>query len=265
MTVVCALFALAHITAYDPLTETEKETIRQVRADFAQVFLKKDAIRQIRQIVDTEPSLLGRSELGTLLLSFPVPAGKGQLSENLRQAALRQTGVRHNSLGESSKLRIQVFLKEWDAHPNLTTQLLQTYPYDFLAHDRFAFLSLVQGYATKPVEDAIKTVEELTDSHPIVLQLRAMRDRTPSKEEQKDRRLWEKRRMKAMISLKLRDYAWKLLDPTRKASAETLSWAKYLRKKGFTPPEPTAEEYAAVKKRGWAFNKQMLEPFKKVD
>lgn len=70
---------------------------------------------------------------------------------------------------------------------------------------------------------------------------------------------------KALIYYKLVNYAGKLVSPKAGVEDSIESITKYLKKNGITPPEPTPEQYAAVKKRGWAFNKQMLEPFKKVD
>ncbi len=267
MTLACALLGIVHLTQNRPLTHVEEETVRRVRADFARVFLRADSVQQIRRIVDAERTPLAWSEAGLLLTDVPMLADfsqKGQLITNLRESLQHRPAIRPETLEQLELLRCRLFLAKPATSLANSEQMVSTYPHDFIAHYRFVLSWHLGGKAPKKVEDSIRAVERLTQSHPIALELWARRDRMPSKEEQKDRRLWEKRRMKAMISLKLRDYAWKLLDPTRKASAETLSWANYLRKKGFTPPEPTAEQYAAVKKRGWAFNKQMLEPFKKV-
>ncbi len=268
MILACALFGITHLTTNRPLTLAEMETVRRVRADFARVFVRTDSVRQIRRIVDAERSPLGWSEAGLLLTNLPMPAHfeeKGQLITNVRESLQHQPAIRPETRKQIELLRCRLFLAKPSTSLESAEEMVRIYPHDFLAHYRFALTWHSVGKAPKKVEDSIQAVKRLTESHPIVLELRAIRDRIPSKEEQKDIRLWEKRRMKAMISLKLRDYAWKLLDPSLQASSETISWAKYLRKKGFTPPEPTAEQYAEVKRRGWAFNKQMLEPFRKVD
>ncbi len=238
--------------------------MRRVRSELARVFLQKDSLQEARRIIDAERSPLAWSEVGLLLTYVSIAEDKSSLIENLKQSLRHQPGVPPATRGQAELLRCRFFMNEPGDSLGRAAQMVKAYPHDFLAHYRFALTSHVYGKYPKDVDASLRAVDKLTNSHPIALEMWAVRNRIPNKEEQKNIRLWEQRRLKAMISLKLRDYSRKLVNPSYKTSAETLSWANYLRKKGFTPPEPTAAQYAAVKKRGWAFNKQMLEPFRRI-
>ncbi len=233
-------------------TQLDEPGIKQARLSFSEQFVSANGLKELTAAVARERNIDRIAELKGLLEAFPFPAKKELILESLEKRRFEA----------SPFLRTKVLLNtEGKETPEQLAELIKIYPHDFLLHSRFAFLSMMNGSHKKEVFDAVSAVERLTDNHPMALFLRAQRERITRLD---DPDLWKKT-SKALIYYKLVNYAAKLVSTKAGVEDSIESITRYLQKNGITPPEPTAEQYAAVKKRGWAFNKQMLEPFKKVD
>lgn len=233
------------------ISESEKSRVRNIRAQYARVFIAPDGPAILRSLVKArEHSVAG--ELVGLLAVFGLPLESMGLIHDLIE--LRPV--------EKDSLRTRTLLNSVDSQMlPAYSELVKHYPDDFMAHFRFADLSLVKGNRSPDVERSVARVEYLTDNHPIALWLRGAKlYMTPDNEPSLLQKLGE-----ARVYFKLFKSAIIKINPNPRVSRSIKAIEVYLKKKGVTPPEPTAEQYAAVKKRGWAFNKQMLEPFKKVE
>jgi hypothetical protein len=229
-----------------------EQEIKTARLFYSQNYLRRTAAKTFINLLANEEDIDRLAEYKGLLQCMPFPVDKELAIESLER----------RKLPPALLPRTRALLATGpEGDPEYFARLARLHPYDFLLHSRFAFLSMMNGSHKKEVFDAVSAVERLTDNHPMALFLRAQRERITRLD---DPDLWKKT-SKALIYYKLVNYAGKLVSTKVGVEDSIESITRYLKKNGITPPEPTPEQYAAVKKRGWAFNKQMLEPFKKVE
>ena len=249
---VCVILNLA--SSAPSQLHRPQDDFTDVRRYFSNVFLKPDARSRVQAFIKSGRRSEELAELLGLLESvYFLQGGRGDILETLYK-------IRP---GKGAKLRERILLADrMGKEPVDFKTLATTFPYDFVAQERFVFKEIVaRGGRSSAVENALQSLEQLTDNHPIAVFLRARKEfyvERGSSGETKSLQL-------SYAKHKLYHYARSLVGLRPNYSSTIDHILRELKSKGITPPEPTPEQYAAVKKRGWTFNKQMLEPFKKVD
>lgn len=248
------LLILGVITTLNTQGLIPKKNNDDVRHFFAEVFMRPDARSRVQAFIKSGPRSEELAELLGLLESvYFLQGGRGDILETLYK-------IRP---GKGAKLRERILLADrMGKEPVDFKTLATTYPYDFVAQERFVFKEIVaRGGGSTAVENALQSLEQLTDNHPIAVFLRARKEfyvERGSSGETKSLQL-------SYAKHKLYHFARSLVGLKANHMRTVENITNELKRKGITPLEPTPEQYAAVKKRGWAFNKQMLEPFKKVN
>jgi len=229
-----------------------KRSPESVRATFAGCFTKPDGLERLREYAKERKDPDELAELTALLYTFALPLNRLGLADRLSK---------ENVGRGKSDFSKAVFSEMADDRIRFYQGVIQERPHDFLPKARYAWAVIVsRGGSSNGVDQAIQQVEQLTNYHPICLRLRGAQHRIVTIREPN----YLQQTKKCYPFFKLHDFALRLIDKNFVESDETREVYAYLKKKGITPPEPTAAQYAAVKKRGWAFNKQMLEPFRRV-
>ncbi len=226
--------------------------IKQARLEFSTRYVNPKRLKEYMQTVVDSGNIHARSELLLLLTSTPLPFDVSATMDQLRAKGFS------NQKGERV-LAVQTYDASVDR--KLFRTLKNRYPEDYAFQARFIFLNLGKEEIEKEVGQALAVLERLTDNHPLSLSLRALFENFVADNDPN----YKGRLGKALVYYKLYRSARLQIGDAKRVNEEIKLLEAFLKKKGITPPEPTPEQYAAVKKRGWAFNKQMLEPFKKVD
>lgn len=139
--------------------------------------------------------------------------------------------------------------------------LAETYPHDFAA--QWLFVARAYDIGTPAPERAKQVMvraEELTDNHPAAVLYRALFEEYAEPIQEKTEPL-----VRALHGFKLYEYARATTGrkPDRQESIKFLTG--WLHGKNVPPTEPSASEYLAIKRRGWGFTPQMIEPFEKLN
>jgi len=187
-----------------------------------------------------------------MLMTMPTPFAKDLFIEALRE----QGGGK-----KPSDRILAVLTSESSIDLARLRALKDRYPFDYAILAHFVLISLRSGYHDQEVGDCLNKLEVMTDQHPLTLYLRALHENLVLESNPR----FKEKLGTALVYYKLYRSARLQIGDAKRVNEEIKLLEAFLKKKGITPPEPTPEQYAAVKKRGWAFNKQMLEPFKKVD
>ncbi len=138
--------------------------------------------------------------------------------------------------------------------------LANTYPFDFAAQALFARDSWKIGIHQHEIaRKIVERAEDLSDQHPVTYWYRShleelliVRARTPEP------------RKHSLRLLRLYEYARHTEGMKPRFQDKIDYLVRSLLAENIVPPEPSAKEYLAIKRRGWSFTPQMLEPFKRV-
>jgi len=233
------------------LRDTELST-RQARLDFATSYPNKQKLEELLKRVTNSSDVSRRSEILLMLMTMPASFEKSSFIETLRK---KGGGKR------PSDRTLAVLDYESSIDRDRYRKLKARYPFDYAILAHFLFISFGRGSREENLSASLEALEKMTDHHPMTLYLRARHENFILESDPK----FNERLGKALVFYKLYRSARLQIGDAKRVNEEIKLLEAFLRKKGIATPEPTAEEYAAVKKRGWAFNKQMLEPFKKVE
>ncbi len=239
-------------------------SVQEIRTAYGQIMSREDAPRLLLERLNRTNREDVAAEYLLLMATVGFRNNPGELLEPL--VARRY----HEGSTERSKMIMTAIRAR--VSPNRTgggfrtegyinLRLAETYPHDFAAQ----WLFVAQGYglgtpAPERAKQAMIRAEVLTDKHPHAVMYRARFEEFANPESEQI-----ESELKALHGLKLYEYARKHTGRGRDMSDSVTYITNWLRGRNVAPTEPSASEYLAVKRRGWGFTPQMIEPFRRVN
>lgn len=260
-----AVIVIGAALAYNQIKASEwsGQSIASIRSAYAEIRNRKDGARLLQDRLNRTQNESVAAEYLLLIAAMGVNNPPEDFLEGLL-ARHYPTGSTQRSRMILDALRARYML--FGSNDSMTIQgykslaLANAYPYDFAAQALFAREPYEIGIHQHEIARAIvERAEELSDKHPVTYRYRGWLEemqifgaKTPEP------------RKRSLRLFRLYEYARHTegMEPRFQDKIDYL--VRSLLAENIVPPEPTAKEYLVIKRRGWSFTPQMLEPFKRV-
>lgn len=239
-------------------------SVQEIRTAYGQIMSREDAPQLLLERLNRTNREDVAAEYLLLMVAVSFRNNSGELLEPLVSRRYHEGSTERSQMiltALRARVRARTDREEFQKEGYASLTLAETYPHDFAA--QWLVVSDPSNVRMVGLENAKRVIiraEELTDNHPRAVLFRALFEEYAEPIQEKTEPL-----VRALHGFKLYEYARATTGrkPDRQESIKFLTG--WLRGKNVPPTEPSASQYLAIKRRGWGFTPQMIEPFRRVN